>query len=70
MTRRRRGCERTDAPADLALDVRELAAVYLGGTTLAALRQATLVTELRPGAAAAASPAFATCLAPWLPFGI
>lgn len=63
-------CERTDAHADLALDVRELAALYLGGTTFAALQQATLVAELRPGAAAAASQAFATCLAPWLPFGI
>lgn len=63
-------CVRTDAPADLALDVRELAAVYLGGTTIAALEQAGLVTEPRPGAVAAASRAFATQLAPWLQFGI
>jgi predicted acetyltransferase len=63
-------CVRADAAADLALDVRELAAVYLGGTTFAALEQATLVTELRPGAVADASRAFATQLAPWLEFGI
>jgi predicted acetyltransferase len=63
-------CTRTDAPPDLALDVRELAAAYLGGTTLAALEQAALVTELRPGALADASRAFATSLAPWLQFGI
>lgn len=63
-------CVRTDAAADLALDIRELAAVYLGGSTIAAQEQAGLVTELRPGAAAVASRAFATQLAPWLQFGI
>ncbi len=63
-------CSRTSAAADLALDVRELAAVYLGGSTIAALEQAGQVTELRPGAAAEASRAFATQLAPWLQFGI
>jgi predicted acetyltransferase len=63
-------CVRTSAPADLAIDVRELAAVYLGGTTLAALEQAALVRELRPGAIAEASLAFSTQLAPWLEFGL
>jgi predicted acetyltransferase len=63
-------CVRTDAPADLALDVRDLAAAYLGGSTLAALAQASLVTELRPGALTDASRAFATDLAPHLPWGI
>lgn len=63
-------CIRTSASADLALDVRELAAAYLGGTSLAALEQAALVTERRPGAVAEASRAFATPLAPWLQFGI
>ncbi len=63
-------CSRTGASADLAIDVRELASAYLGGTTFAALEQAALVTELRPGAVADASRAFATPLAPWLPFGI
>jgi predicted acetyltransferase len=63
-------CTQTAEPAELALDVRELAAVYLGGTTLAALAQVALVTELRPGAVADATRAFATDLAPWLQFGI
>lgn len=63
-------CVRTGAAADLALDIRELAAVYLGGTRLAALEHAGLVTELRPGAVAEASRAFATQLAPWLQYGI
>jgi predicted acetyltransferase len=63
-------CIRTEDAADLALDVRELASVYLGGSTLAALAQAGLITELRPGAVADASRAFATDLAPWLQFGI
>jgi predicted acetyltransferase len=63
-------CVRTEAAADLALDVRELAAAYLGGSTLAALAQAALVTELRPGALTDASRAFATDLAPHLAWGI
>jgi predicted acetyltransferase len=63
-------CTQTAEPADLALDVRELASVYLGGTTLAALAQAALVTELRPGAVTDVNRAFATDLAPWLQFGI
>ncbi|MBV9449582.1 MAG: GNAT family N-acetyltransferase [Streptosporangiaceae bacterium] len=63
-------CVPTDASADLVIDVRELAAVYLGGTTFAALEQAALVTESRPGAVLDASRAFATPLAPWLQFGI
>jgi predicted acetyltransferase len=63
-------CVRTDAAPDLALDVRELASAYLGGTTLVALAQAALVTELRPGALTDASRAFSTDLAPWLQFGI
>jgi predicted acetyltransferase len=63
-------CVRTDAPADLALDVRDLAAAYMGGVTLAALAQAALVSELRPGALTDASRAFATDLAPHLTWGI
>jgi predicted acetyltransferase len=63
-------CVRTSAPADLAIDIRELAAVYLGGTTLAALDQAALVTELRPGAITEASLAFSTPLAAWLNSGL
>lgn len=49
---------RTDAAADLALDVRELGAAYLGGTSLVELAGAGLVTERAPGALQRASVAF------------
>jgi predicted acetyltransferase len=55
---------RTDAPADLALDVRELGAVYLGGTSLLELAGAGLVSELRQGALRDASLAFGWPVAP------
>ena len=42
-------CERTTAPADLALPVRALGAAYLGGTRLGQLAAAGLVTEVTPG---------------------
>ncbi|WP_418277397.1 GNAT family N-acetyltransferase [Isoptericola jiangsuensis] len=60
-------CEPVDgaaAEADLALDVRELGAAYLGGTSLAVLGTAGLVTERAPGALAAASTAFGWPVAP------
>jgi predicted acetyltransferase len=62
-------CERTVEAADLTLSVRELGAAYLGGTTLRALSLAGRVQEQREGALGAASGAFATDLAPWLPHG-
>ncbi|SEG86529.1 Predicted acetyltransferase [Actinacidiphila yanglinensis] len=62
-------CERTDDPADLALDVKELGAAYLGGPTLRAMAGAGLVRELRPGALAETCDAFRTAPAPWLPHG-
>ncbi|WP_328326554.1 MULTISPECIES: GNAT family N-acetyltransferase [unclassified Streptomyces] len=62
-------CVRTDDPADLELSVQELAAAYLGGTPLAALADAGLVRELRPGSLALASLAFGSEKAPWLPHG-
>ncbi|MFI1521206.1 GNAT family N-acetyltransferase [Kitasatospora cineracea] len=62
-------CVRTDAAAELELDVRELGAVYLGGGSLAALAAAGLVRELRPGALAPAAAAFRSGLEPWLPHG-
>ena len=55
---------RTDDDPDLALDVRELGAAYLGGRSLVSQVRAGLVTELTPGAAAAATAAFASPLAP------
>jgi len=51
-------CERTDAPADLACDIVDVGAAYLGGTSLAALARAGRVRELRPGTLHPASTAF------------
>ncbi|MFD5147488.1 GNAT family N-acetyltransferase [Streptomyces sp. NPDC058401] len=62
-------CTRTEDPADLELSVRELGAAYLGGVTLNSLGAAGLVREVRPGALARASRAFAGDVAPWLPHG-
>ena len=63
-------CSATTDPADLALDVRELGAAHLGGTTLGELARAGLVHEHRPGALAAAARAWALPPeqpAPWCP---
>jgi predicted acetyltransferase len=60
-------CARTDEAADIALDVRELGAAYLGGTRLAALAAAGLVRELRPGAVGRLSTAMSWDPAPWCP---
>jgi predicted acetyltransferase len=60
-------CARTDEPADIALDVRELGAAYLGGTRLGALAAAGLVTELRPGTLGRLSAAMTWDPAPWCP---
>ncbi|MFG2096375.1 GNAT family N-acetyltransferase [Streptomyces sp. NPDC048612] len=62
-------CAPTTDPAGLALSVRELGSAYLGGFTLTALAAAGRVRELRPGALAAASVAFGSEVAPWLPHG-
>src|SRR6185437_1614290 len=43
-------CVPASSPADLALDVTELGAAYLGGTRLGAMAGSGLVAELRPGA--------------------
>jgi predicted acetyltransferase len=60
-------CEPATGTADLALDVTDLGAAYLGGTRLGALAGADLVTELRPGAVRALSAALAWDPAPWCP---
>jgi predicted acetyltransferase len=60
-------CERTEDPADLAVGVVDLGAVYLGGTSLTDLSVAGRVVELRPGTLAAATAAFAHTPAPWCP---
>ncbi|WP_128376686.1 GNAT family N-acetyltransferase [Streptomyces cavernae] len=62
-------CRPTTDPADLALSVRELGVAYLGGVSLSALAGAGRVREVRPGALAEASVAFASDVAPWLPHG-
>ena len=53
-----------EAPADLAMDIADLGAVYLGGTPLGALASAGRVRELRPGTLAAANSAFSWPVAP------
>jgi predicted acetyltransferase len=57
-------CAPTTAPADLACDVRELGAAYLGGTSLGQLAAAGRLRELRPGALLAAGAAFGWHRAP------
>ena len=59
-------CAPTDGAPDLAMDVRDLGAAFLGGTTLVS-RRAT-VQERTPGALARASTAFGPVdTAPWCP---
>ncbi|HEU5107793.1 MAG TPA: GNAT family N-acetyltransferase [Micromonosporaceae bacterium] len=57
-------CAPTTATPDLACDVRELGAAYLGGTSLGQLAAAGRVEELRPGALLAADAAFGWHRAP------
>ena len=56
--RERARCVPSDDPADLACDVRDLAAAYLGGPSLRSLADAGRVRELRHGAVVEASTAF------------
>ncbi|RKN42142.1 GNAT family N-acetyltransferase [Micromonospora endolithica] len=57
-------CVPTDLPADLACDVRCLGELYLGGAGATALAAAGRIEERRPGALAAAGPAFGWHRAP------
>jgi predicted acetyltransferase len=60
--------ERTEDEADLALDVGELGAAYLGGFTFGELVRAGTVRELRDGGAARADAVFLTnAPKPWCP---
>lgn len=61
---------RTDDPADLTLNVRELGSLYLGGTTLRSLADAGLVQEHTPRTVQGISSAFVSDAAPFLPLGI
>jgi predicted acetyltransferase len=57
------------APADahrLAMSVNELAAIYLGGTSITTLVRAGRIRELSDGAAAAADASFRSPVTPWL----
>jgi predicted acetyltransferase len=58
---------RTDGAADLALDVGELGAAYLGGFTFGELVRAGRVTELNDGAAWRADAVFRSEPKPWCP---
>ena len=51
--------------ADLQLDIRDLASVYLGAYRFGDLASAGRVRECRPGAIADADALFATSTAPW-----
>ncbi|MDM7855968.1 GNAT family N-acetyltransferase [Cellulomonas alba] len=55
---------RTDDDADVALDVRELGAAYLGGRSLEAYARAGLLEERTPGAVAQTAAAFGWAVAP------
>jgi predicted acetyltransferase len=59
--------ERTEAPADLALDIAALGSAYLGGLGFAQLAQGGYVDELTPGALERADSAFRHSLQPWCP---
>jgi predicted acetyltransferase len=59
--------ERTDAEADLALDVTVLSSAFLGGIRFAQLAQGGLVEELKPGAVDRADGVFRHGLHPWCP---
>ena len=61
------GVERTSTEPDLACDVADLGAAYLGGTRLTALAAAGRVRELTPGAVLSASRAFAGDVEPHCP---
>jgi len=59
------GVERTDAAAEIALDVAGVSSVYLGGFSFAELARGCRAQELVPGAVARADALFATSAAPW-----
>ena len=59
--------ERTDDPADIALDVTDLGCCYLGGFTFGELVRAGRAVEGRPGAVGRADALFAVDRAPWCP---
>src|SRR5207248_7762653 len=61
------GAERTDAAADLRLDVTGVGSVYLGGFSFADLVRGSRAQELTEDAAARADALFRTDVEPWCP---
>ena len=61
------GAERTDAAADIRLDVTGLGSVYLGGFSFGALVRASRAVELTEAAATRADALFRTDVDPWCP---
>ncbi|APR85063.1 Enhanced intracellular survival protein [Minicystis rosea] len=59
--------ERTDAAPDLAMNVADLGAAYLGGTTFTQLAAVGRVIEHRPGALLEADAMFRSERVPWCP---
>ena len=59
------GVERTDAEAEIALDVSALGSVYLGGFTFRQLAESFRAEELVDGAIERADALFATSIEPW-----
>lgn len=59
------GAERTNAAAELALDVTGLGSVYLGGFSFADLVRGSRATELTAGAVERADALFRTSVQPW-----
>lgn len=62
-------CESTSDPSDLALDVRELGSVLVGGLTLSSLWRAGLVAERTPGAVERLSVALRAAVEPATTYG-
>jgi predicted acetyltransferase len=58
-------CRRTHDPAEVALDVADLASVYLGGVSVSRLARAGPVEELAPHALRRMDALFASWPAPW-----
>jgi predicted acetyltransferase len=61
--------ERADGDPDVALDVADLAAAYLGAFSFEQLAAAGRATELRPGGVPGATALFRTALPPFCPEG-
>lgn len=59
--------EPTAAAADLACDITDLGAAYLGGFSFRQLADAARITELAPGGVSRADALFRTERAPWCP---